>query len=86
MAKTMGFKTEASLAKKAGSEETRGVIRLRSPKAAIMTTTAYGVQIPAHRHTLVMATLAILISALWALASLRKKPRNRPEHQLSIDR
>lgn len=39
------------------------------PKQAIMTTQAYGDQVQAHRQTLVIATLAILTSALSAEAS-----------------
>jgi hypothetical protein len=49
-----------------------GVMRARFPKQATITMTAYGVQMPAHRHTLVMATLAMRISALSALESCRK--------------
>ena len=60
---------DAVLAMKDGSCETSGVIRFRFPNAAIMTTLAYGVQMRAHKHTFVMATLAILISELSAFAS-----------------
>ena len=69
MAKTIGLSQEASFAKKDGSCETMGVTTALFPKQAIMTTTAYGDQIPAHRHTLVIATLAIRTSALSAVAS-----------------
>jgi hypothetical protein len=69
MAKTIGLRHEANFAKKAGSCETSGVTRALFPKQANMTITAYGDQIPAHRQTLVMATLAIRTSALSAVAS-----------------
>jgi hypothetical protein len=49
--------------------ETSGVMRSRFPKQAVMTTAAYGVQMAAHRHTFVMATLAMRISALSAFES-----------------
>ena len=68
-AKMKGLMTEANLARKAGIWDTIGVTRLRSPKAAIITTTAYGDQMVNQRDTLVMATLATRISPLCAVSS-----------------
>ena len=72
MANTIGLRHEASLAKKQGSCATSGVMMSLFPKQPIMFITAYGVQITAQRQTLVMATLATLISALSAAASYKK--------------
>ena len=60
----IGLKHEAVLAKKAGRADTKGVTKLRLPKHPIITTVAYGVQVNIHRQTFVIATLAILTSAL----------------------
>ena len=68
-ANTIGLRHDAVLAMKDGIWDTRGVISSRLPKAAIRTTAVYGVQIKAHKATLVMATLAIRTSAVSALAS-----------------
>ena len=54
----MGLKQEAVLARKDGIWETIGVTISRAPKTGHMAMTAYGVHIPAHKQTLVMATLA----------------------------
>ena len=64
MANTIGLRQEAVLAKKHGSCETNGVTKARFPKQAIITIIAYGVQMIAHKHTFVIATLAIRSSAL----------------------
>ena len=60
----IGLKHEAVLAKNAGRAETKGDTKLRLPKQPIITTVAYGVQVNIHRQTFVIATLAILTSAL----------------------
>ena len=64
-----GLMTEANLQRNDGSCEIIGVIKDRSPKAAVITTNAYGDQIVTQRVTFVIATLAILTSALSALSS-----------------
>ena len=64
-----GLITEANLQRNEGSCDTIGVTRFRSPKAAIITTNAYGDQIVTQRVTFVIATLAILTSALSAFSS-----------------
>ena len=67
----MGLRQEASLAKKLGSCETRGVTLAFEPTPAMKTTKAYGLQMQAHNNTLVTATLAILNSALSELSFCR---------------
>ena len=69
MANTIGLRQEAVLAKKDGSCDTSGVTAARFPKQATITMMAYGLQMNAHKQTFVMATLAILISALSDLPS-----------------
>ena len=66
-----GFKTDANFAQNDGSCETIGVTRLRSPKAAIITTIAYGDQMHVHSETFVIATFAMRTSALSAFSSWR---------------
>ena len=63
IAYTTGFKQLAALAMKAGICETMGVTTAWFPKTAIMLMKAYGHQMVIQSITLVMATLAIFISA-----------------------
>ena len=63
-AKTIGLRQLAVLARKTGSCDTSGVMSCSCPIMARAAITVYGVQATTHKSTLVMATLATLISAL----------------------
>ena len=81
----MGLKIEANLAAQDGIWAPRGVMRFLSPKGPIITTVAYGLQIAIQRNTLVIATLAILSSALCSALKIKHLDLSRNAPSINFD-